>query len=316
MASWIATAAASAVAKTTPKLSSSSSSSSSYSQSNLSFCLSPSRSLRISPKGFRCSSNHSSVVKAQLNEVRFSQWFSLENLFSSFSSFMNTFFEPSVAFKVAVDGPSDAASADPSTKLEVHNGTEANDDKPSSEPSASEESISDFFAQVSSLVKLVDSRDIVELQLKQLDCELTIRKKEALPQPPPPAPAVMMQPPPPQAVVPPPYQAAQPVAPSAPSAPAPSSAATQAPSLPEPKSSNLPPLKSPMAGTFYRCPAPGEPPLVKVGDKVRKGQVLCIIEAMKLMNEIEADRSGTIVEVVAEDGQPVSVDTPLFVIEP
>lgn len=119
-------------------------------------------------------------------------------------------------------------------------------------------------AHISLSLRLVDSRDIVELQLKQLDCELTIRKKEALPQPPPPAPAVMMQSPPPPVVVPPPYQAAQPVAPSAPSAPEPSSAATQAPSLPAPKSSNLPPLKSPMAGTLYRCPAPGEPPFVKV----------------------------------------------------
>ena len=103
-------------------------------------------------QGLRCSSNHSSVVKAQLNEVRFSQWFSLEDLFSSFRSFMNTFFEPSVAFKVAVDGPSNADSAAPSTKSELH-GTEAIDAKPSTEPSASEESISEFIAQVSSLVK-------------------------------------------------------------------------------------------------------------------------------------------------------------------
>ncbi|RZR88090.1 hypothetical protein BHM03_00015610 [Ensete ventricosum] len=86
--------------------------------------------------------------------------------------------------------------------------------------------------------------------------------------------------------------------------------------------SSIPPLKCPMAGTFYRCPAPGEPPFVKVGDKVQKGQVVCIIEAMKLMNEIEdwdnttpgvsylqSDQSGTVVEIIAEDGKPVSVDS-------
>ncbi|RZR97761.1 hypothetical protein BHM03_00027021, partial [Ensete ventricosum] len=71
-------------------------------------------------------------------------------------------------------------------------------------------------------------------------------------------------------------------------APAPALPAT---ALPPPSTtgskSSLPPLRSPMAGTFYRCPAPGEPPFVKAGDKVQKGQVVCIIEAMKLMNEIE-----------------------------
>nr|KJB66288.1 hypothetical protein B456_010G135200 [Gossypium raimondii] len=193
---------------------------------------------------------------------------------------------------------------------------EAKDAKTSSDVSppamATEESIAEFLNQVSSLVKLVDSRDIVELQLKQLDCELVIRKKEALPQPPSAAPVVMMQSP-----------SQPPVMPPVPSVPAlppgqASAAPTPAPSLAASKSakSSLPPFKCPMAGTFYRSPAPGEPPFVKVGDKVQKGQVLCIIEAMKLMNEIEADQSGTIVEILAEDGKAVSVDMPLFVIEP
>ncbi|KAK1306487.1 hypothetical protein QJS10_CPA10g01956 [Acorus calamus] len=103
-----------------------------------------------------------------------------------------------------------------------------------------------------------------------------------------------------------------------PLAPAPAPAAP-APALPAPAKSgksSLPPLKCPMAGTFYRCSGPGEPPFVKVGDKVQKGQVICIIEAMKLMNEIEADQSGTVIEILAEDGKPVSVDMPLLVIEP
>ncbi|KAL6504009.1 hypothetical protein OROGR_025932 [Orobanche gracilis] len=81
----------------------------------------------------------------------------------------------------------------------------------------------------------------------------------------------------------------------------------QPPALPKAPIASNPPLKCPMAGTFYRSPAPGEPPFVKVGDKVKKGQVLCIIEAMKLINEIEADTSGTLVEILAEDGKPVNI---------
>lgn len=195
---------------------------------------------------------------------------------------------------------------------------EAKDAKPSNEPSppslATEESISEFISQVSSLVKLVDSRDIVELQLKQLDCELLIRKKEALPLPPSHSPVVMMHSPSPPPVMPAATPAASTAAPAAASSPSPSAISPSPPS--KSVKSSLPPLKCPMAGTFYRSPAPGEPSFVKVGDKVQKGQVVCIIEAMKLMNEIEADQTGTIVEIVAEDGKPVSVDTPLFVIEP
>ncbi|KOM56581.1 hypothetical protein LR48_Vigan10g247300 [Vigna angularis] len=145
---------------------------------------------------------------------------------------------------------------------------------------ADEASITAFISQVSDLIKLVDSRDIVELQLKQSDCELMIRKKEALQ--PPPAPAS----PPPMH-----YAAFPPPPPAAPAAAPTSSPPPKAvPALPAPgkaSSSSHPPLKSPMAGTFYRSPAPGEPSFVKVGDKVKKGQVVCIIEAMKLMNEIE-----------------------------
>ncbi|KAL8514473.1 hypothetical protein ACS0TY_013548 [Phlomoides rotata] len=168
-------------------------------------------------------------------------------------------------------------------------------------------SISTFMAQVRDLVKLVDSRDIVELQLKQMDCDLLIRKKEALPQPSVQAP-VYYSPPPSQY---PPASAPAPVA-SAPLAPA----SAPAPSAPAKPKSSHPPFKCPMAGNFYRSSAPGAPPFVKVGDKVQKGQVLCIIEAMKLMNEIEADHSGTVLEILAEDGKPVSVDTPLFIIAP
>ncbi|KAJ4707342.1 Biotin carboxyl carrier protein of acetyl-CoA carboxylase [Melia azedarach] len=173
--------------------------------------------------------------------------------------------------------------------------------------------ISAFMKQVSDLVKLVDSRDIVELQMKQSDCELTIRKKEALQQP---APVVNMPPAMPHMM----YPTPSPAAPAAAPAPTPATpaASAPAPALPPPAkpASSHPPLKCPMAGTFYRCPAPGEPPFVKVGDKVQKGQIVCIIEAMKLMNEIEADQSGTVTEILVEDGKSVSVDMPLFVIVP
>ncbi len=71
-------------------------------------------------------------------------------------------------------------------------------------------------------------------------------------------------------------------------------------------------ITSPMVGTFYQAPSPDSPPYVKVGDKVKKGQTLCIIEAMKIMNELEAEYDCEILEVLVEDGQPVEFDTPLF----
>jgi acetyl-CoA carboxylase biotin carboxyl carrier protein len=73
-------------------------------------------------------------------------------------------------------------------------------------------------------------------------------------------------------------------------------------------------VKSPIVGTFYESPSPGAPPFVKVGDQVEVGQVLCIVEAMKLMNEIEADVAGEIVKRIATSGQPVEYGQPLFAI--
>jgi acetyl-CoA carboxylase biotin carboxyl carrier protein len=75
-------------------------------------------------------------------------------------------------------------------------------------------------------------------------------------------------------------------------------------------------VKSPIVGTFYEAPGPGALPFVKAGDQVAAGQVLCIIEAMKLMNEIEADASGEIVKVLVNNGQPVEYGQPLFAIRP
>lgn len=75
-------------------------------------------------------------------------------------------------------------------------------------------------------------------------------------------------------------------------------------------------IKSPMVGTFYSSATPGNPPFVEIGQKVSAGDVLCIIEAMKIMNQIECDISGTLVKVLAENGDPVEYGQPLFVIKP
>lgn len=74
-------------------------------------------------------------------------------------------------------------------------------------------------------------------------------------------------------------------------------------------------LKAPMVGTFYRSPSPGSPAFVEIGQAVTKGQTLCIIEAMKLLNEIESDMAGTVKAILVENGQPVEYGQPLFVIE-
>lgn len=94
--------------------------------------------------------------------------------------------------------------------------------------------------------------------------------------------------------------------------PAPEAAPAPAPAAPQQTGK---PLTSPMVGTFYRAPSPGADPFVKVGDTVKKGQVVCIIEAMKLLNEVEADMDGTVKEVCVENGQPVEFGQSLFIIE-
>ena len=83
-----------------------------------------------------------------------------------------------------------------------------------------------------------------------------------------------------------------------------------------PDESNYITVKSPMIGTFYRTPGPGNPPFVNVGDEVKKGQPLCVIEAMKLFNEIESEVSGKIVKILIDDASPVEYDAPLFLIDP
>jgi acetyl-CoA carboxylase biotin carboxyl carrier protein len=110
-----------------------------------------------------------------------------------------------------------------------------------------------------------------------------------------------------------PYYAPAPVA--APAAPAPAAApvaaAAEAPSAPK---LNGHVVKSPMVGTFYRTPAPTSPAFVEVGQTVKKGDTICIVEAMKMMNHIQAEASGVIESILVENGQPVEFDQPLFTI--
>lgn len=92
--------------------------------------------------------------------------------------------------------------------------------------------------------------------------------------------------------------------------------AAPAPAQPKGPAENLLEIKSPMVGTFYRAPAPDAKPFVEVGDKISRGQVVCIIEAMKLMNEIESEFAGRVVEILVQNGQPIQFGQPLFLIEP
>ncbi len=93
------------------------------------------------------------------------------------------------------------------------------------------------------------------------------------------------------------------------------SAGTEAPA-PAPVKDNLITIKSPMIGTFYRQTGPGKPILASVGDEITTGKVLCIIEAMKLFNEIESEVKGTIVKILIDDASPVEYDQPLFLVDP
>jgi len=97
--------------------------------------------------------------------------------------------------------------------------------------------------------------------------------------------------------------------------PAPAAApAAAAPPVPEPVAEGHT-VKSPMVGTFYRSSAPGAKPFVEVGDSIKVGETICIIEAMKILNEIEADKSGTVMRILCENGQAVEYGQPLFIIE-
>jgi acetyl-CoA carboxylase biotin carboxyl carrier protein len=108
--------------------------------------------------------------------------------------------------------------------------------------------------------------------------------------------------------------ASAPVAPAAAPAPAAPAAATEAkPAAPAQPSGHV--ITSPIVGSFYRAPAPGAPPFVEVGQRVKVGDTLCVIEAMKMMNQIESDKDGIVAAILVENGQPVEYGQPIFVIE-
>lgn len=170
---------------------------------------------------------------------------------------------------------------------------------------------SEQFDEIANIIKMVDSSDIVEFEATSKALAVSVKKAEALEPAAAPAAAPMMLP---QGMMPmgalPPAPAAPAAAPAAEAAPAPAPAAAPA----GPSGPPVGAMLSPMAGTVYRCPAPGEPPFVKVGDSVTVGQTLCIIEAMKLMNEIEAEASGVVKEILVDDAGIVEVGSPLILI--
>ncbi len=167
--------------------------------------------------------------------------------------------------------------------------------------------------QLRELLASLNQTDISELNLKGENFELVVRRgpdgtaqaaiaQQVQQQP---AMAPVMQPMQQPIMMAPPMQAAP-----TPSAPAPD------PVAPPSSTQNWVEIKSPMVGTFYRAPAPGEPNFVNVGDKITNGQAVCILEAMKLMNELEAEVSGEVIEILVENGQPVEFDQPLMRVKP
>jgi acetyl-CoA carboxylase biotin carboxyl carrier protein len=164
------------------------------------------------------------------------------------------------------------------------------------------------FKDIQELIKLIQKSNLSEFKLKDGEFELSIRTDKFLsgkqPQwvaPPAVAPGAMPAP-------------AVPPAPSHEVAAPESTPATDAPKASD--SAEYLALRSPMVGTFYRSSSPEKGPYVKVGDLIEKGDVVCIVEAMKLFNEIEAEHGGRIVKVLVEDAQPVEYDQILFLIDP
>jgi acetyl-CoA carboxylase biotin carboxyl carrier protein len=154
------------------------------------------------------------------------------------------------------------------------------------------------------ILRILEKQEITEFELEQDGVKLRVCRSTPPPAPPTPSPAPLV--PPPAAVAP------------AGAEPTPASAADAAPEEggAETASDGGTVVPSPIVGTFYRAPDPNSPPFVNVGDHVQVGQVLCIIEAMKLMNEIEAEVAGEVVKIHPENGQPVQYGDSLFTIRP
>ena len=159
------------------------------------------------------------------------------------------------------------------------------------------------FKQIQELIKMINKSNIGEVTIEEKGFKLTIKQKEE----------------PAQHVIAAPVHSAS-IMPAMQQAPVAQTAQSTAPAADKPKADtaadNLLTIKSPMIGTFYRSPAPGKPSFVEVGDEVTVGKAVCIIEAMKLFNEIESEVKGKIVKILVEDASPVEYDQPLFLVEP
>jgi acetyl-CoA carboxylase biotin carboxyl carrier protein len=149
--------------------------------------------------------------------------------------------------------------------------------------------------QIQDLIKFVQKSGVNEVSIEENDFKITIKTNQA--------PTVVT--------------ATIPAAAPAAAAPTPVAAAPVAAAAPAViESDNYITIKSPMIGTFYRSASPDKPSFVNVGDEIKAGQVLCVVEAMKLFNEIEAEISGRIVKVLVDNASPIEFDQPLFVVEP
>ena len=152
--------------------------------------------------------------------------------------------------------------------------------------------------QIQELVKLINKTNIGEITIEEEGVKITVKQKKD----------------PVQHII---AGNTAPVYSAAPAAIAPAASAAPVDAKPaEPKADNFVTIKSPMIGTFYRQAGPGKPILASVGDEVTIGKVVCIIEAMKLFNEIESEVKGKIVKILIEDASPVEYDQPLFLVDP
>jgi len=150
--------------------------------------------------------------------------------------------------------------------------------------------------KVKKLIELLEESNVQEIEIKEGEESVRISRGGAV------AAAPVAYAPPP--------------APAAPAAAQPAAAASDAPAAKtEPAMPSGTAVKSPMVGTFYRSPAPDAPAFVEVGQTVNKGDVICIVEAMKMMNQIESDVSGTVEAILVDDGQPIEFDQALVIIK-
>jgi acetyl-CoA carboxylase biotin carboxyl carrier protein len=149
--------------------------------------------------------------------------------------------------------------------------------------------------KIKKLIELIEASDIEELEIQEGEESVRISRRQEQA-----AGGMMMS-----------HYAPQPQQQQQASAPAPAPEPEKEPEKKKPAGQEV---KAPMVGTFYEAPSPDSKAFAEVGQSIKKGEVICIIEAMKMMNQIESDKSGTITEILVENGQPVEFDQPLFIV--